>query len=186
MRLVRWKGANSLRRLETSTIVYCFLSSLQICWKGANSLRRLETLGCRFWEAPSSWRWKGANSLRRLETFFPFLKGGTGIYACVGKGLIRFGGLKRDHTVAPCTSTATSWKGANSLRRLETLPILHRAVISDGRWKGANSLRRLETCADPLSTCRDTSVGKGLSRFGGLKRNDIGGADVCRERLERG
>ena len=41
-------------------------------------------------------------------------------YGLVGKGLIRFGGLKRNLIPVRSMLKLLSWKGANSLRRLET------------------------------------------------------------------
>ena len=121
LRAYRWKGANSLRRLETVLTDSTSIPDYTIGWKGANSLRRLETGIPTVVLRPSdNSSWKGANSLRRLETLGTSLE--TLYSTLVGKGLIRFGGLKLRHRRNDPTVFSTCWKGANSLRRLETSP----------------------------------------------------------------
>ena len=157
---VGWKGANSLRRLETWQLLPARVRDSFLVGKGL-----IRFGGLKLSVNPSQARlnprgWKGANSLRRLET---------------------------SRRAVSKINTHPGWKGANSLRRLETRELLFLQQLLF-RWKGANSLRRLETVSGPKSHFQgERGVGKGLIRFGGLKLKwDLGLAWSQNKTLERG
>ena len=92
--------------------------------------------------------WKGANSLRRLETPWLSVLGST-VQLVVGKGLIRFGGLKH--------SQGWKYKGATA-----------------GVGKGLIRFGGLKPTTGGGCVPTTGNVGKGLIRFGGLKLTFFG------------